>query len=172
MKSTYVLWAATAASILVLSVDADAHYVRAPLNGKVTATKYYSSGAFHGAVDIAGGTCGSTGVNTAMEGTLWWSVTIRTTYKVCYGNGDWHHNEVKHTFSSGWAFRQYHFNKSGYSYSRSCDRCTIGTLGGTGLATGPHAHLQYDKYGTKNTTWWWVSKGQYVYTTQRIGYTP
>ena len=159
------------ASAMLLSARADAHYVRPTHNGIVTATKYYSNGSFHGAVDTGGGTCGSTSVSTAMEGTLYWSVTIRTSSKVCYGNGSGNANEVRHAFSGGWTFRQYHFNKSGYSYSRSCNRCTIGTLGGTGNATGPHSHLQWDKYGTRNSSWWWVSKGQHVYTTNRMGYT-
>jgi murein DD-endopeptidase MepM/ murein hydrolase activator NlpD len=152
----------------------DAHYVHAPANGTVTATTYYSSGTFHGAVDIAPGAsgCGITAMNTAVVQTKFWDVTIRTSSKVCYGNGSGHQNEAAASYANGWKFRQWHFNRSGSSYDRTCDRCTIGVLGGTGLASGPHAHLQYDRYGTKSTSWYSVSKGRYVYKTSTVGYLP
>ena len=39
----------------------------------------------------------------------------------------------------------------------------------TGNATGPHAHIQYDKYGTKSTSWYTVRRGATVYTSTNVG---
>jgi hypothetical protein len=163
-----------AALISTLASPVSAHYVKSPVNGTVTATTYYPSGGYHGAVDIAPGasTCGSKSMTTAVAQTKFWDVTIRTGYKVCYGNGSGNENGAVATYANGWKFRQYHFNKSGSSYDRTCDRCYIGTSGGTGNATGPHAHLQYDRYGTRSTSWYSTARGRYLYTTSNVGYLP
>ena len=89
-----------------------------------------------------------------MVGSLSWNVTIRTTGVVCYGNGSGNQNEAKHTFSNGYTFRLWHFIKTRDSFDRTCDRCQVGNEGGTGHVTGPHVHLQYDKSGTNNTSWY------------------
>jgi hypothetical protein len=172
MKSLKILVVAIAVAALPSPVLA--HYVKAPVNGTVTATTWYSSGTFHGAVDIAPGSsaCGVKAVTTAVAQTKFWDVTINTGYKVCYGNGSGNQNQAVASYTNGWKFRQYHFNKSGSSYDRTCDRCYIGLVGGTGYATGPHSHLQYDRYGTKSTSWYSTSRGRYVYTSTSIGYLP
>jgi murein DD-endopeptidase MepM/ murein hydrolase activator NlpD len=161
-------------TVCALPVPVFAHYVKSPVNGTVTATTRYSSGAFHGAVDIAPGssTCGVKSVTTAVAQTKYWNVTINTSSRVCYGNGSGNQNQAVASYANGWTFRQYHFNKSGSSYDRTCDRCYIGLVGGTGYATGPHSHLQYDRYGTKSTSWYSTVKGRYVYTSTSIGYLP
>jgi hypothetical protein len=163
-----------AAVISALPSTVLAHYVKAPVNGTVTATTYYPSGSYHGAVDVAPGSsaCGVKSVTTAVAQTKYWDVTINTSYRVCYGNGSGRQNAAVASYSNGWKFRQWHFNKSGSSYDRTCDRCYIGTVGGTGNATGPHAHLQYDRYGTKSTSWYSTARGRYVYTSTSIGYLP
>lgn len=163
-----------AAVVSTLPAPVFAHYVKSPINGTVTATTYYPSGGYHGSVDIAPGasTCGVKSMTTAVAQTKFWDVTIRTGYRVCYGNGRGNENGAVASYTNGWKFRQYHFNKSGSSYDRTCDRCYIGTSGGTGNATGPHAHLQYDRYGTKSTSWYSVRRGQYLYTTSNVGYLP
>lgn len=137
---------------LVLSPTAMAGYrVDAPFPGKVKLHR--NSSYVPTAVDIYSGSCGYWGVETAVVASLSWNVTIRTTGVVCYGNGSGNHNEVKHVFADGYAFRQWHFIKNSFSYDRTCDRCQIGDEGGTGNVTGAHSHLQYDKLGTLSTSW-------------------
>jgi hypothetical protein len=160
-----------AVAVAAVPATATAAYVKSPLDGVVTASTYYPSGSFHGALDIAGprSTCGTRGVTTAVAQTKFWVVRIRTSSRVCYGNGSGRENSATAAYSNGWAFRQFHFNKSGSSYSRSCDRCIVGTHGGTGRATGPHAHVQYDRYGTRSTSWYSVGRGRSVTKSTTIG---
>ncbi|ATB30915.1 hypothetical protein [Melittangium boletus] len=168
MKTTL----ATLMSLALLPAAATANPVVAPHAGTVTATTYYSSGSFHGAVDISSGkTCGVDPVKVAVKGMLAWNVTIRTTAKVCYGNGSGNQNEVKHTFANGYTFRQWHFlYDATLSQDKTCDRCAIGREGGTGNVTGPHTHLQYDKSGTNSTSWYaGTVKGEYLETGDAIG---
>jgi hypothetical protein len=161
-------------AVAAIPATALAHYVKSPLGGTVTATTYYSSGSFHGALDIAGpaSTCGSTSVTTAVAQTKFWDVTIRTSSRVCYGNGSGNENSAVASYTNGWKFRQFHFNRSSASYDRTCDRCYVGTHGGTGRATGPHSHIQYDRYGTRSTSWYSVSRGRYVDRSTNVGYLP
>jgi hypothetical protein len=158
MRNTMKMPLAALASLVLVPATSSAYTVRSPHPGTVTATTYYPSGAFHGAVDISG-TCNYWGVETAVTATLFWNVTIRTTGIVCYGSGSGTQNEAKHAFASGWTFRIWHFIKTATSYDRTCDRCQIGNVGGTGNVTSPHTHLQYDKLGTNNTTWYQVPPG-------------
>ncbi len=165
----------TLASLLSLSLlptAASAYTVGAPFPGTVTAATYYSSGSFHGAIDLASGSgCGYWGVETAVQASLAWTVNIRTTARVCNGNGSGNQNEVRHTFSNGYTFRQWHFlYVSTTSKSRTCDRCQVGDEGGTGNASGPHTHMQYDKSGTNNTAWYsGTTKGKYLARDQKVG---
>lgn len=150
------------------------HTVKAPFPGTITATTYYSSGAFHGAVDVASGSCNYWGVQSSVVGSVYWNVTINTSYNVCYGNGSGNQNEAKHVWSDGWTFRIWHFNKTASSYDRTCDRCQVGDEGGTGNVTGPHAHLQQDKNGTHDTSWYsyYTVKGETVDRTETLGVLP
>lgn len=158
-------------AIVAMPPSATAAYVRSPLDGIVTASTYYSSGTFHGALDIAGprSTCGTRGVTTGVAQTKYWTVRIRTASRVCYGNGSGNENSATAAYSSGWSFRQFHFNRSSSSVSRTCDRCYVGTHGGTGRASGPHSHIQYDRYGTRSTGWYTVGRGRSVTKSMNVG---
>ena len=70
-------------------------------------------------------------------------------------------------------FRQiWHFNKTATSVDKTCDRCQIGDEGGTGNATGPHTHLQYDLNGTNDTSWYsgYTTKGEFLDRGETVGY--
>ncbi|PTL79646.1 hypothetical protein [Vitiosangium sp. GDMCC 1.1324] len=174
MRNTMKTTLAALASLALIPAGATASYrVGSPFPGDVTATTYYSSGSFHGAVDISSrNACGYWGVETGVVGSLAWNVTIRTTAVVCYGNGSGNQNEVKHTFANGYTFRQWHFLKETTSVDKTCDRCQIGDEGGTGNVTGPHSHLQYDKNGTNNTSWYsgYTTKGEFLDRGETVGY--
>jgi len=172
MHDTMKTTLATLMSLALLPTAATAYPVVAPHAGTVTATTYYSSGTFHGAVDIASGTtCGLWIVTVPVKGSLSWNVTIRTTSKVCHGNGSGNQNEVKHTFANGYTFRMWHFiYDAALSKDKTCDRCGIGLEGGTGGVTGPHTHMQYDKSGTNSTSWYsGTVKGEYLESGDVIG---
>jgi hypothetical protein len=172
MRNTMKMTLAALASLALIPATATAHTVKSPYPATVTALTYYSSGAFHGAIDIASGSgCGYWGVETGVVGSVSWNVTINTTGTVCYGNGSGNQNEAKHVWADGWTFRLWHFLKTASSYDRTCDRCQVGDEGGTGNATGPHTHLQQDKSGTKDTSWYsgYTSKGEYVDRSETLG---
>jgi hypothetical protein len=170
MKATL----AVLASLALIPAAATASYrVGSPFPGTVTATTYYSSGTFHGAVDISSANaCGYWGVETGVYASLSWNVTIRTTADVCYGNGSGNQNEVKHTFANGYVFRQWHFLQEPTSVDKTCDRCQIGDEGGTGNVTGPHTHMQYDINGSNNTSWYsgYTTKGEFLDRGETVGY--
>ncbi len=172
MRNTMKTTLASLLSLALLPATAGAAYeVGAPFPGTVTATTYYSSGTFHGAIDLSSSAaCGYWGVETAVKASLSWNVTIRTSTKVCYGNGSGNQNEVKHTFSNGYTFRQWHFLKTASSVDKTCNRCQVGDEGGTGNVTGPHTHMQYDKSGTNNTSWYsGTTKGEYLDRDEKVG---
>jgi hypothetical protein len=174
MRKTMKTALAALASLAIVPTVATASYrVGSPFPGDVTATTYYSSGTFHGAVDISSrNACGYWGVETAVYGSFSWNVTINTTGTVCYGNGSGNQNEVKHTFANGHTFRQWHFLKTAASVDKTCDRCQIGDEGGTGNVTGPHSHLQYDYQGSNNTSWYsgYTVKGEFLDRGETVGY--
>jgi hypothetical protein len=172
MRNTMKTTLASLMTLALLPTAATAYTVGSPFPGTVTATTYYSSGAFHGAVDISSANaCGVALVHTAVRGVLAWNVTIRTTAKVCNGNGSGNQNEVKHTFADGYTFRQWHFlYDADLSKDKTCDRCAIGREGGTGNVTGPHSHLQYDKSGTHSTSWYsGTVKGEFLDRDEAVG---
>lgn len=144
--------------------------VQAPLAGTVSNTIYTSSGAFHAAVDIDGGTCGTTPVTTAVVGSLSWNVVINTAYTLCGTAMTGAQNVAKHTFADGFTFRLMQFNKSAQTYDRTCDRCNIGMAGDKGLPEGA-IHLQRDKNGTRDTSWYqgYTAKGEVLSLGERIG---
>ena len=157
---------------LLPAASVSAHTVKGPYSGTVTATTYYSSGSFHGALDIAGdGPCNYWGVQTSVVGSVYWNITINTSTNVCYGNGSGNQNQARHVWASGWSFRLWHWNRTANSYDRTCDRCQIGDEGGTGNATGPHTHLQQDKNGTKDTSWYagYTTRGEAVSRSETLG---
>ena len=173
MRKTMKTTLAVLASLAFIPTTALAVRVGSPFPGDVTATTYYSSGSFHGAVDIASGdACNYWGVETGVVGSTSWNVTIRTTGIVCNGSGSGNQNEVKHTFANDKVLRQWHFLKTGASYDRTCDRCQIGDEGGTGNVTGPHTHMQVDRYGSNLTGWYsgYTSKGEFLDRGETVGY--
>ncbi len=116
--------------------------------------------------------CGYWGAETGVVGSYYWNVTLYTTDVVCYGSGSGTHNEVKYTSAEGWTFRQRHFIKTSASYDRTCDRCQIGDIGGTGNVTGPTVRFLKDKSGTRDTSWYsgYVTNGQHVSYGDTLGY--
>ncbi|QRK11475.1 hypothetical protein JQX13_16200 [Archangium violaceum] len=173
MRKTMKMSLAALASLAILPTAVTAHEVRSPHPGTVTALTYYSSGSFHGAIDVASGSgCNYWGVQTGVVGSVSWNVTIRTSTNVCYGNGSGNQNEVKHIWANGYTFRIWHFNKTANSYDRTCDRCQVGDEGGTGNVTGPHSHIQYDLNGSNDTSWYanYTTKGEYVDRSETLGY--
>lgn len=158
-------------SLALFPLGASALTVKAPHPGTVTATTRYSSGAFHGALDISSGSCKVWGVQTGVDASLKWNVTIRKVGTFCRGTGSGTQNEAKHTFPSGWSFRLWHFIKTNKSVDKTCNRCQVGDEGGTGNATGPHTHVQRDRFGTNDTSWYsrHTVRGERVDRSETIG---
>ncbi|HYO53020.1 hypothetical protein [Archangium sp.] len=171
MSKTLKTTLAVLASLALIPAAATAHTVKSPHPGTVTATTYYSSGAFHGAVDISSGRCNYWGVETGVVGSVSWNVTIRTTGVYCYGSGSGNTNEAKHVWADGATFRLWHFIRTADSYDRTCDRCQVGNEGLASSSTGPHTHLQQDRLGTNDTSWYsgYTTKGEVVDRTETIG---
>jgi hypothetical protein len=168
MKTVLAALACTAA---LLPTSLPAATVQSPIDGTVTALTYYTSGAFHGAVDIRGGTCGQTPINPGISGSLSWVVTLKSTATTC-GSSLSAQNEAAHSFASGVTYRVRSFLKSSGSYSRTCDRCNIGTaflFSGDSLVDP--LHLQVDKYGTKNTAWYagYTTRGEFISAGEVVG---
>ncbi|HYO53019.1 hypothetical protein [Archangium sp.] len=149
---------------LVPTTAPGAYTVGSPLAGTVRTTTYYSSGAFHGAVDISNGPCGTNPITTGVVGSLSWNVTLRTTGIACDMAGGTQ-NEAAHTFADGYTFRLLQFNKSANSYDRTCDRCSIGIEG------PDHIHLQRDRNGTNITTWYsgYTTVGEFLSLGETVG---
>jgi len=160
------------AALVSPSSAAQASAVRASHPGRVTAADYTQTGTLHGAVDITAADCTPWSINPGLTGSMFWNVTIRTSVLSCRGTASGTHNEVKHVFADGTAFRVWHFNRSASSYDRTCDRCDIGNLGATGNVTAPTTHYQVDKLGTRDTSWYTVELGDTVSAGTIIGYLP
>ncbi|HYO73629.1 MAG TPA: hypothetical protein VEU33_46955 [Archangium sp.] len=158
------------ASLALVPTAAIALEIRAPHDGTVTDTTYYSSGTFHGAVDLTG-RCNVDPVDAMFVGSMSWNFTLRTTGAVCTGSGSGNHNAVSHTFADGTVFRMWHFIKTAASYDRTCDRCSLGNVGGTGAVTQALTHFQVDKNGTRNTAWYsgYSVRGEFVSRGEIIG---
>jgi hypothetical protein len=173
MRSFMKMGLAALASLALVPAAVTAHEVRGTHPGTITATTTYPSGGTHRAVDIgAGGRCNYWGAETGVVGSVSWNVTIRTSGVYCNGTGSGTQNEAKHLWENGYTFRQWHFIKTSDSFDRTCDRCQVGNIGATGNATGPHAHLQYDKLGTNDTSWYsgYTVYGEAVDRAETIGY--
>jgi hypothetical protein len=166
MRHTMKRTLAALASLALIPTAVAAHTVKAPHRGTVTATTYYSSGAFHGAVDIQSGTsCNYWGVQTGVVGSVYWNVTILTSYTYCgSSSGSGNENEAKHVWADGWVFRIKSFVKSAASVDKTCDRCQVGD-------EGEKTHLQQDKSGTYDTSWYanYTTRGEEVDRTETLG---
>lgn len=159
------------ACLAIVPAAATARTVKAPFPGTITATTTYPSGGAHSAIDVSSGRCNYWGAETAVVASLAWKVTIKTTSVVCNGNGFENANMASHDFGGGWVFTQKHFIKTADSKNRTCDRCQVGNEGGTGQATGPHAHLMWEKYGTNDTSWYkgYTTQGEAVTREETLG---
>ena len=171
MTRTLKTWSTLGALTLTLAPLAlAARPVQAPLAGTVSATTYSSSGAYHGAVDLQGGSCGQTPVSTGAAGSLIWKLTIPSEATGCGGSLA-AQNEALHDFGGGWSFRLRGFLRPAGSAHKTCDRCDIGkAYRFYGNANVEQAlHLQYDKMGTRDAQWYAgttmrgaLSDGEYV----------
>ncbi|HYO51168.1 hypothetical protein [Archangium sp.] len=170
MRKTMKMTLAVLASLALGPTAMAAIRVASPISGTVPATTYTATGAFHGAVDVSTSRCNLDPVLAPFAG--FWDVTIRTTGVVCYGSGSGNQNEAKHTFADGRVFRLWHFIATADSYDRTCDGCALGNVGATGNATGPHVHMQVDKLGTNDTTWYsgYTVKGEFLDVGETVGY--
>ncbi|MFY0572667.1 hypothetical protein ACN28E_53795 [Archangium lansingense] len=152
---------AALASLALIPTALAGNGVMAPHPGTVTATTYNTDGSFHGAVDISSGRCGYWGVQTAFVGSLFWNVTINSTATNCAAPTG---NVAVHNFADGRSYRIVDFLKTPASVDKTCDRCTIGD---EGLRT----HVQYNKNGTKDTSWYSgvTTKGEAISAGEMIG---
>ncbi|AKI98615.1 hypothetical protein ATI61_10615 [Archangium gephyra] len=161
---------AALAALALVPTAAAALDVVAPHPGTVLTTTYYSSGTFHGAVDISGN-CNVDPIDLPLLGTRTWNFTIRTTGAVCTGSGSGNHNAVSTTLSDGRVLRLWHFIKTASSYDKTCDRCQLGVVGATGAVTTAQTHIEVDKNGTNLTSWYsgYTVKGEFLDRGEIIG---
>ena len=144
MRTPMMTLTALAALALIPTASVGAT-VQSPHAGTVTATTYFPSGAFHGAVDIApSGACRSWAITGPFAGAVYWNITINSTVTTCTAATG---NVAVHTFADGWQFRIKDFIKSAASVDKTCDRCA---LGDSGFVT----HFQHSKSGTYDTSWY------------------
>jgi murein DD-endopeptidase MepM/ murein hydrolase activator NlpD len=123
-------------------------------SAQVTTTTYYAcSGSAHTALDI-GGACGDP-VRAPLVGsfryTLYGSCANTCSGNTCNGGAG---NYYLVTGATGWDFRILHLNTDANSATKTCDRCLLGVVGGTGSATSPHVHLDNRQYGTRKSSWY------------------
>jgi hypothetical protein len=143
---------------------------------KVSSTTYYScSGGSHTAIDVANGSCGEW-LHRGMLGGSFYYVYYGGCANTCFGDGGCNGglgNYFKVTGSNGWDWRQLHLNANAYSYSKTCDRCPLGLLGGTGNVTRPHVHADNRKDGVRSSAWYTnagTTCGSSAYCGNIIGY--
>lgn len=110
-----------------------------PLSGRVTATWYYSSGGFHGAVDIAAPAW--TKVGAARGGT----VSIAS-----WGYNGGYGNFIRLSHGNGYTTDYHHFIGFAVHAGQAVSRLqTIGYVGTTGMSTGYHCHFDLRRWGSK-----------------------
>ncbi|KFE62798.1 hypothetical protein DB31_3912 [Hyalangium minutum] len=150
------------ASLALVPTALAGNTVLAPHSGTVTATTYNPDGSFHGAVDITpSAPCGYWGVSTGFVGSLLWNITINSTATTCTAATG---NVALHTFADGMAFRVKDFLRTPASADKTCDRCQIGD-------SGINTHLQVNKSGTKDTSWYsgYTTQGEVIDLGEIIG---
>jgi hypothetical protein len=162
-------WIGAALLLLVTTSDVRAAEARGAMcdsGSRVTATAYYSSGNFHGAVDQAksGGGCWLQDSDAARYHRG--SINASRYYSYLGGCGRFCGNNlgsqcnggagnmISTVGSNGWDWRQMHINHlTGFSKSKTCTRCAFGLIGSTGNSSAGHAHVENRRYGTKSTSW-------------------
>lgn len=147
------------------ALAAEARGAMCDSGSRVTATAYYSSGNFHGAVDQSkSGACWTS--DSASARYHRGSINSSRYYSYLGGCGVYCGNHLGNTCnggagnmitttgSNGWDWRQMHINYlSGTSRSKTCTRCAFGLIGSTGNSSAGHAHVENRRYGTKSTSW-------------------
>jgi hypothetical protein len=131
------------------------------------------SGTLGGALEIGNGTCGSWNYRAMIAGSRYYAY-----YGGCAGacNGSTCNggagNYYVTTGSSGWDFRMLHVYANVSSGSKTCDRCELGLVGGTGSTSTSHTHADNRQYGTRKTAWFTgsVSCGSSGYCGNIVGY--
>lgn len=150
MKRQFVGVLATVSLLSAAASPASAHLVW-PVSGYVTATWTYSSGKFHGAVDIAGPAWSAVGA--ARYGRV---------IVASYGWNGGYGNFVRVSHGNGWTTDCHHFIRIATAYGRSVSTLqTIGYRGTTGMSTGNHTHFDLRRWGSKVYMPAW--RGQYLY---------
>lgn len=151
---------------------------------RVTATTYYSSGNYHGAMDQAkqGGGCWTS--DSAAARYHRGSINASRYYQYVGGCGKYCGNNLGSTCNggagnmirtigaNGWDWRQMHINYlGGHSKSKTCNRCSFGLIGSTGNSSAGHAHVENRRYGTKTTAWMsGASVGMNAACTRTVGW--
>ena len=121
-----------------------------PVSGTVTCTWTYSSGGFHGAVDIGGNN--GAGIGAGRHG----RVIIAS-----YGWNGGYGNMVRIQHGNGYTTDYHHFSRisvgSGWNVGQNQH---LGYVGATGMTTGPHCHFDLRKWGSKQ--YMPAYRGQYL----------
>lgn len=131
------------------------------------------SGTLNGALEISNDTCNVWNHRAMLSGSYAYryfgGCANSCAGNACNGGAG---NYYTVTGSSGWEFRQLHFNSNASTTSKTCDRCTLGLIGATGTASFAHSHSENRQYGTRKTAWTAgsVSCGSFVSCSSPVGY--
>jgi hypothetical protein len=148
---------------LASSPTAATHTARGPICESITvvgSTTYRScSGSIHTALDISNQSCSEWNHRGMILGSVRYNLFGGCAANCanpppnpgCNGGAG---NYFVVYGASGWDFRQLHFNTSGNSYTRTCDRCALGLVGSTGSSYGAHSHSDNRQYGTRMSAWY------------------
>lgn len=113
------------------------------------------SGSVAGILEVSNNTCNSWNHRAMLAGSYYYKY-YGGCANTCSGNScnGGAGNYFVVTGSSGWDFRQLHFSSNSNSYSRTCDRCALGLIGGTGSVTSARSRSDNRQYGTRKTAWY------------------
>ena len=143
--------------------QADAHTLWAsstgdfvwPVGGRITTTRYYRSGAFHGGNDIAGS------YNTPV-------IASRSGYASRINYGSYSYGRLVRVSHSG-GYQTYYAHNNSYGHYGSVRRGTIiAYRGSSGNSTGAHVHFEIRRYSSRLYIPGYV--GQYVTRGYRVPY--
>jgi hypothetical protein len=120
-------------------------------------TMYACSSSSYTAVLISNGTCSEWPHRGMLAGSYYYKYyggcanTCVVSDTSC-NNGMGNHYIV--LGSNGWDFRQRFLNANAYTYSRTCDGCTLGLVGGANSYGKPLVHASNTQYGIKKSAWY------------------